>query len=608
MITEIKKTTSKRVFISVHYIYLLLLYLSPLFLRSHQSQLSYSAFHYPVLLSEIQFYTNTFLFCVVTTYMKTPSNPSFTEDDLSFYFSLFQESNSNNTNNPGSPPLLSFSDPMPKRKRRLDNASNPIPSPEGIADPDSASNTGNLGKRKNKKRSIARLLTSLAALDAQEDSDRRESDESERNNLSLLESNHQQKTESMLEYYSTMQDHYNELDESDSIRAKRASLAARAAAAAVGSAAAASEPAEQASTAGAPHQRRLWVKDRSKAWWDKCKSPDFPENEFKAAFRMSRATFDMICDELRSAVAREDTMLRAAIPVQQRVAVCIWRLATGEPLRLVSKRFGLGISTCHKLVLEVCSAIKTVLMPRFLQWPANPDSVSSIKSKFEAQSGIPNIIGSMYTTHIPIIAPKISVAAYFNRRHTERNQKTSYSITLQGVVDPSGVFTDVCIGWPGSMPDDQVLEKSALFQRAMAGMLTESWVVGGVSYPLMDWVLVPYDHQNLTWTQHALNEKVGDLRKIAREAFVKLKSRWSCLQKRTEVKLQDLPVVLGACCVLHNICEMRGEELDEGIRCELVDDEMVSENGIESARAQQMRDAIAHNLLHRGLAGTGFFT
>jgi hypothetical protein len=31
---------------------------------------------------------------------------------------------------------------------------------------------------------------------------------------------------------------------------------------------------------------------------------------------------------------------------------------------------GLGISTCHKLVLEVCAAIKSVLMPRFLQWLA----------------------------------------------------------------------------------------------------------------------------------------------------------------------------------------------------------------------------------------------
>ena len=73
---------------------------------------------------------------------------------------------------------------------------------------------------------------------------------------------------------------------------------------------------------------------------------------------------------------------------------------------------------------------------------------------------MPGVVGAMYTTHIPIIAPKISVAAYFNRRHTERNQKTSYSITVQGVVDAAGAFTDVCIGWPGSMPDDQVLEKS----------------------------------------------------------------------------------------------------------------------------------------------------
>jgi hypothetical protein len=31
---------------------------------------------------------------------------------------------------------------------------------------------------------------------------------------------------------------------------------------------------------------------------------------------------------------------------------------------------GLGISTCHKLVLEVCAAIKSVLMPCFLQWLA----------------------------------------------------------------------------------------------------------------------------------------------------------------------------------------------------------------------------------------------
>ncbi|CAK8564015.1 unnamed protein product [Lathyrus sativus] len=352
-------------------------------------------------------------------------------------------------------------------------------------------------------------------------------------------------------------------------------------------------------------QRRLWVKNRSKDWWESCISPDFPEEEFRRCFRMSKSTFEFICRELDSAVTKKNTMLRDAIPVQQRVAVCIWRLATGDPLRIVSKRFGLGISTCHKLVLEVCAAIKKVLMPKFISWP-DEKNLKLIKQEYESLSGIPSVGGSMYTTHIPIIAPKSNVNSYFNKRHTQRNQKTSYSVTVQGVVDTRGIFTDVCIGWPGSYPDDQVLEKSVLYQRVMRGNLKDVWVVGNSGFPLMDGILVPYTHQNLTWTQHAFNEKVGDIQKVCKDAFAKVKGRWSCLQKRTEVKIEDLPGVLGACCVLHNICEMRNEKMDPEWSFDLFDDEMVAENGVRSAAAAQARDNIAHDLLHRGRAGTTF--
>ncbi|KAG6485679.1 protein ALP1-like [Zingiber officinale] len=354
-----------------------------------------------------------------------------------------------------------------------------------------------------------------------------------------------------------------------------------------------------------PHQRRLWVKDRSRDWWDHYNNPDLPEEEFRRAFRMSRATFDFLCDELGSAVAKEDTALRAAIPVRQRIAVGVWRLATGEPLRLVSRRFGLGISTCHKLVLEVCTAIRDVLMPRSLLWPA-PSDLAAAAARFQSLSGIPNVAGAMYTTHIPIIAPKVGVASYFNRCHTDRNQKTSYTVTLQGVVDPDGVFTDVCIGWPGSMTDDQVLQKSALWQRGNNDQLNHQWIVGGVGYPLMDWLLVPYAQRNLTWAQHEFNEKIGGVHRVAKQAFARLKGRWGCLQKRTEVKLSDLPVFLAACCVLHNICEMRKEKMDPEPEFELLDNETVPENGLQSASAMQTRDSIAHALLHHGLAGTGF--
>lgn len=515
---------------------------------------------------------------VSSTTSDTLPFPPLIEDDFSFYYTFFQDSIDR-------PSFAALPEMLPLRRRRL------LPDESDDAAGD---------RRRKRKRNISRLITSLAALDAQEESDRRELED----DLSLLRANHNKKTATLLNYYFRLQDHYSDLDAADSLRTASDCTAASVAAAV---ASAAVEDPDDGDPTLHQHQRRLWAKYRSRAWWERCNHPDYPEAEFRRAFRMGRSTFDMICEALGKAVAKEDTMLRAAIPVRQRVAVCIWRLATGEPLRLVSKRFGLGISTCHKLVLEVCSAIRSVLMPRYLRWP-DPVSAAAIKTRFESISGIPNILGSMYTTHIPIIAPKISVAAYYNRRHTERNQKTSYSITVQGVVDPDGVFTDVSIGWPGSMPDDLVLQKSALYRRAQEkGMLKNSWIVGSSGHPLLDWVLVPYTQQNLTWTKHAFNEKIGEVQRLARGAFARLKGRWSCLQKRTEVKLQDLPVILGACCVLHNICEINKEEMYLEFNYELVDDEMVPDNSIRSESSVQARDNIAHNLLHQGLGGTTFF-
>ncbi|KAE8658046.1 putative WRKY transcription factor 50-like [Hibiscus syriacus] len=337
-------------------------------------------------------------------------------------------------------------------------------------------------------------------------------------------------------------------------------------------------------------------------WWDECDGPDYPEDEFKKEFRMSKSTFEFICSELNSVIRDEKD-----VTIKQRVAVCIFRLAMGEPFRLVSKRFGLSIQTCRESVLEVCSAIRTVLMPKYLRWP-DANSLRKTKQEFEAISCIPNVVGSMHTAHIPVSPPPApSLAAYLNKNQTEKDGKTSYTLTVQGVVDHSGVFTDVCMGWPGSMTDDQVLQTSALHQRANGGFLNGVWVVGSKGYPLMDWVLVPYNQRGLTWTQHVFNEKISEIQRVAKEAFMRLKGRWCCLQKRSDFKLQDLSVVVGACCVLHNICEMRGD----GFECECEwgsefvvvedDDEMVGEVDLRSVSSMEARDAIAHNLLHHAI-------
>ncbi|XP_054822180.1 protein ALP1-like [Prosopis cineraria] len=500
----------------------------------------------------------------------------------------------------------------------------------GLNNDDVVGNVNGYDDLKNSN-TLRDVFTSLILLDDEDENEERSARamESERDKA-LFQYNNKQQAQALINYYMQLQDHYysdemNEL-EFDHFRTKRArrstSTESVSASAFVFENVGSEIPAPMLASSGSSssssgehhnhHHRRLWVKQRSRGWWERCNHPDFPEEEFRRCFRMSKATFNMICYELESVVTKKNTTLRNAIPVKQRVAVCIWSLATGDSLRLVSEQFGLGVSTCHKLVLEVCSAIKTVLMPKFLHWP-DEAKMNEIKNEYELISGgIPNIGGSIYTTHVPINAPKnISTASsYFNKHHTERNQKTSYSIAVQGVVDPQGIFTDVFIGGPGSLPDDKVLEISGLYQlRASLGLLNDAWMVGNSGFPLMDWVLVPYTEKNLTWCQQVFNEKIGKIQKVAKEAFGRLKGRWGCLQKRREMKLDDLPVIVGACCVLHNICEMRNEEMDPQWKLDVFDDDEEvnigsDQNNIASAYSVLARDYIAYNLLWMALQGT----
>nr|CAB3460434.1 unnamed protein product [Digitaria exilis] len=369
---------------------------------------------------------------------------------------------------------------------------------------------------------------------------------------------------------------------------------------------------ENAGPAGAGTRatsRRVWVRARSTEWWDHLNGPTCTDAEFRRAFRMSRATFGALCDALGGAVAREDTPLRAAIPVRRRVAACVWRLAAAEPLREVSRRFGLGISTCHTIVLQVCRALASVLMPVAIRWPHDSQAVAS--GGFEAVSGgLPGVVGAVYTTRVPIVAPnKGNVAAYYDRRLTERSHKASYTVAVQAVSDADGAFTDVCIGFPGSLSDAAVLARSALCQlRGETGLLGEHGhrLVGGASYPLTEWMLVPYakqqDQDMMTWTQEQqrrFNDGIAAARDVARGAVRRLKARWRCLQRRTEAKMEDLPTLIAACCVLHNVCERAGEGLDPDLmRYELDDDGDVANDAASSVTAVQVRDRIAHGLLH----------
>ena len=200
--------------------------------------------------------------------------------------------------------------------------------------------------------------------------------------------------------------------------------------------------------------------------------------------------------------------------------------------------------------------------------------------RFEDHFGFPQIAGAIDGTHIPIKAPRELSKDYYNR-------KGFYSVIMQAVVDFYGRFTDICVGWAGSVHDARVLANSSLFRKLSSGTLFPNTtrniegidipivLLGDPAYPLMSNLIKGFsDTGRLTRQQHAFNTKLSSARCTVERAFGRLKGRWRILDKRNDHNLNFVPTVITVCCILHNICEEMHEPFADHWLGELGNDGM----------------------------------
>ena len=57
-------------------------------------------------------------------------------------------------------------------------------------------------------------------------------------------------------------------------------------------------------------------------------NPTFVAEDWLKNFRMSKATFLYLCEQLRAVISKSDTTMRKAIPTEHRVALTLQFLAT----------------------------------------------------------------------------------------------------------------------------------------------------------------------------------------------------------------------------------------------------------------------------------------
>lgn len=176
---------------------------------------------------------------------------------------------------------------------------------------------------------------------------------------------------------------------------------------------------------------------------------------------MSKDTFLYLCRQLQPKLEHANTQMRKAVPIEKRIAITLWCLATPVEYRTIAHLFGVGRSTVCMIVQETCACIVEVLQKQYINFPSG-DSLKDVVRGFETKWGMIQCAGSVDGCHIPILPPALNHTDYYNR-------KGWYSIVLQAVVDHDYLFRDTYVGWPGSVHDARILANSTLFRKASSG-------------------------------------------------------------------------------------------------------------------------------------------
>ena len=322
------------------------------------------------------------------------------------------------------------------------------------------------------------------------------------------------------------------------------------------------------------------------------------EDWWKENFRITRRTFEFIVRVAGPEMAKKDTRLRQSIPVHKRVAVALWRLATGDTYRSTGLQFGIGRCTAMLIKQDFCNAIAK-RAKEFIKFPETEQEVLQSIRLFTNKSPFPQVVGAIDGCHIALkTVPVDERIDYFNR-------KQDYSVVIQGVADASFRFLDISAGYPGSIHDARVLRLSNLHReieqgnwlngptKQISGSEIRPLLVGDSAYPLSVWLMKPFKQtRTLSERQLRFNRALGQARVVIEQAYGILKGRWRCLYKAMEEKTNRVAITILACCVLHNICIDVGDPSPIDILGDDDDDMDQSLNGDVSPIASDVRDKI----------------
>ena len=156
--------------------------------------------------------------------------------------------------------------------------------------------------------------------------------------------------------------------------------------------------------------------------------------------------------------------MRQAIPAEEKLAVTLWFLATGESFPRLQYQFRIHRTTIAAFIPVVCKMIYQVLKDEYFRMPETKEEWLYYARKTAERCQFPNCIGAADGKHISMLHPVGSGSAYYN-------YKGYFSIVLLALVDYNYKFLFVDVRCQGSISDGGVYRNSPFYDAIQKGTL-----------------------------------------------------------------------------------------------------------------------------------------
>ena len=106
-------------------------------------------------------------------------------------------------------------------------------------------------------------------------------------------------------------------------------------------------------------RRAAWVYPRPQGWFEEMYQNPVFSTLWKNDFRVTKETFDYICQLVGPDLSRQNTRFRKAVALNKRVAIALGRMGTGNSYRTTGITFGQGKIYCNKDMWKLYGNLNT---------------------------------------------------------------------------------------------------------------------------------------------------------------------------------------------------------------------------------------------------------